>query len=271
MTGRWSRAVRSPRGLAGTLLVALLVLAAVFGPMILGISPYEQGDAALAGPSGTHLLGTDEVGRDLLARTLHGIRSDLLICLVAVPLAALLGTGLGLLGGLSRWGGEIMQRIFDVLLGFHGVILGMAIALVISPGFVAVVTAIVLITVPGFGRQARAALLAQLSREYVVAATTVGASRLRVLRRHVLPNVTDSVTALFAVTMANAVKIEGGLSLIGLGIQPPQPSLGTMISAGSRYIQVSPQYALAPVLLLAMLVLGLTLLSDAINRERLRG
>lgn len=266
----WIRACRTTKGMAGVILITLLVLAAVAGPLFLGLSPYEQSADALAGPSAAHLLGTDEVGRDLLARTLHGIRSDLLICLVAVPLAALLGTGLGLLGGLTRWGGEVMQRVFDVLLGFHGVILGMAIALVISPGFVAVVTAIVLITVPSFGRQARAALLQQMSREYVMAATTVGASKARVLRRHVLPNVTDSVTALFAVTMANAVKIEGGLSLIGLGIQPPEPSLGTMISAGSRYIQVAPQYALVPVLLLAALVLGLTLLSDAINRERLR-
>lgn len=267
---RYLHALRSPKGVSGLVVLGVIVLLGLVGPLLLAAGPYTQSAEALAASSGGHLLGTDEVGRDILARILTGIRIDLLICLVAVPLSAICGTLLGLLGGLSRVLGETFQRVFDVLLGFPGIILGIAVSLVLGSGFTAIVVAIVLTTIPVFGRQARAALLTQLSRDYVVAATVVGVPRGRILLRHVLPNVVDSVITLVAVVMSTAVKIEGGLSVVGLGIQPPQPSLGAMISAGSKYVFQSPLYALVPVLLLAALVFALTLISDALNRAGLR-
>ncbi|MFE4513546.1 ABC transporter permease [Kitasatospora sp. NPDC056783] len=262
-------ALRTRRGRTGTLLVLAVVLLGLLGPL-LAADPYQQGPDALAGPSAAHLLGTDEVGRDLLARALAGIRTELLVCLLAVPAAAVLGTALGLLGGLNRLLGEAVQRLFDLLLGLHGLLLGLALALLVRPGLGSVVATIVLSALPSFGRQARAALLSQLARDHVVAARVLGVPRGRVLRRHVLPNVVDATTALLAVAMANAVKIEGGLSVLGLGIQPPAPSLGTMINTGSKYLFLYPGYALAPVALLGLLVFGLTLLADSFNRERLR-
>ncbi|MEU3565079.1 ABC transporter permease subunit [Kitasatospora sp. NPDC006786] len=262
-------ALRTRRGRTGALLVLLVVLLGLLGPL-LAADPYRQGPDALAGPSAAHLLGTDEVGRDLLARALAGIRTELLVCLLAVPAAAVLGTALGLLGGLNRLLGEAVQRLFDLLLGLHGVLLGLALALLVRPGIGTVVATIVLSALPSFGRQARAALLAQLARDHVVAARVLGVPRGRILRRHVLPNVADATTALLAVAMAHAVKTEGGLSVLGLGIQPPAPSLGTMINTGSKYLFLHPGYALAPVLLLGLLVFGLTLLADSFNRERLR-
>ncbi|WP_327683412.1 ABC transporter permease [Kitasatospora sp. NBC_00458] len=263
-------ALRGRRGRTGASLVALVVLLGLLGPLLLPADPYQQGREALAGPSWDHPLGTDEVGRDLLARALFGVRIELLVCLLAVPVAAVLGTLLGLLGGLSRLLGEAVQRLFDLLLGFHGLLLGLAIALILKPGLGSVVLTIVLSALPVFGRQARAALLAQLARDHVVAARVLGVPRGRTLRRYVLPNVTDAATALVAVAMAHAAKIEGGLSVLGFGIQPPTPSLGTMINTGSKYLFLHPGYALAPVLLLGLLVFGLTLLADSFNREKLR-
>lgn len=267
---RYAVALRTPKAIAGLSLLAVIVIAGLAGPLVVGISPYAQGPDALAQPTAAHLLGTDEVGRDILARVLAGIRVDLLICLVAVPIAAVVGTLLGLIGGLSAFLGEAFQRVFDVLLGFPGIILGIAVTLAVGPGFLAIVLAIVFTTIPLFGRQSRAALLAQLSRDYVTAATVVGVPRWQIIGRHVLPNVVDSVITLVAVVMASAIKIEGGLSVVGLGIQPPESSLGAMISSGSKYVFQSPLYALVPVLLLAALVYSLTLISDALNRAGLR-
>lgn len=267
---RYLTALRSPRGIIGLSLLLLVVLLGVLGPILISFSPYAQGSDALAAPSAVHPLGTDEIGRDILARLVEGIRVDLLICLIAVPLSAALGTILGLAGGLSKVAGESFQRLFDLLLGFPGIILGIAVSLAMGAGFAAVVLTIVLVTIPRFGRQTRSALLAQLSRDYVTAAQIVGVPRLQVLTRHVLPNVLDSVVVLIAIISESAVKIEGGLSVVGLGIQPPHPSLGSMISSGSTYIFQSPQYALTPVIVLAALVFALTLISDALNRTGLR-
>lgn len=268
--GRYLSAFKAGKGITGLSILTFVVLLGLVGPLLLTISPYEQGADALAAPTADHFLGTDEVGRDILARVLAGIRVDLLICLVAVPLSAALGTILGLAGGLSKLAGELFQRIFDVLLGFPGIILGIAVSLVLGAGFNAIVVAIVLTTIPVFGRQARSALLTQMSRDYVTAAQVVGVPRFQVLARHILPNVLDAVITLVAVVMASAVKIEGGLSVVGLGIQPPQPSLGAMISSGSTYLFQSPQYAIAPVVILAALVFALTLISDALNKTGLR-
>lgn len=267
---RYLAAFKTPQGIIGLSLLLAIVLIAVLGPLLLQFTPYQQSDTALSGPSGEHLLGTDELGRDILARVLAGTRIDLLICLIAVPLSAALGTLLGLIGGLSKIAGEVFQRLFDVLLGFPGIILGIAVSLVLGAGFTAIIVAIVLTTIPIFGRQARSALLAQLSRDYVTAAEVIGVPKLMVLLRHVLPNVLDAVLTLVAVIMANAVKIEGGLSVVGLGVQAPQPSLGAMISSGSTYLFQSSLYALTPVLILAFLVFAFTLISDSLNKTGLR-
>lgn len=266
----WAAVVTTPRGLFGAIVGAVITLTALVVPPILGLDAYAQSATALAAPSGQHWLGTDEIGRDILARILIGIRIDLVICIIAVPVAAVLGATLGLLSGLNRVAGEIIQRVFDVLIGFPGVILGIAVSLAMGPGTVAVIAAIVIGAVPNFGRQTRAATNSELGKEYVIAARSIGSGDGAILRRHVLPNLVDTVTTLAGLAMAGAIRVEGGLSVVGLGVQPPSPSLGSMLSNGSRYIFDSPQYALVPVLLLGLLVLSFIMISDAINRARLR-
>ncbi len=263
-------ALRAPRAITGLALVLALVVAALVGPLLLPHDAVTQSSDALAPPGGTHLLGTDEVGRDILARVLNGIRTDLVITLVAVPIAAVAGTGLGLVTVLSSRLGAAIQRVFDVLLGVPVIILGVALVLAIGAGTTAIVAAVVLATLPTFGRQSYAAVNAQLGREYVTAATVLGTTRARILTRHVLPNVLDSIVALSATSMAMAVTIEGGLSVMGLGVVPPQPSLGSMIRDGAPYLFTQAQYALVPVSVVVLLVLGYTLIADALNASVLR-
>lgn len=262
--------LRTPRGLIGLVLVVGIILVAVVGPWVIPQDALTQGPDALLGPSGTHWLGTDEVGRDLFARLLVGTRVDLVVTLIAVPISGVLGTLLGMVGMLNRFAGSFCQRLFDVLLGVPAVILGIAVALAVSPGMGSVIIAIVLVTMPKFGKQSRTALLGQLPQEYVAAAEVLGYPRSRIMFRHVLPNILDAIFVRFAVEMAQAVVVEGGLSLIGLGIQPPQPSLGAMIKSGSTYLFDHPLYSMAPVVVVVGLVAGYLLLADALNEANLR-
>lgn len=267
---RYLRGLATPGGAVGLGLVVVIVLVSLVGPYLLPYGPNQQGPNSLAAPGGNHLLGTDEVGRDLLARVLAGTRLDLLITLIAVPVAAVGGTLLGLAAVVSGPVGAFFQRIFDVLLGVPAVILGIAVAIALEPGTEAVIVAIVLVTMPIFGRQARSSLLAQLPLDYVAAAEVLGYPRRRIMTRHILPNIVDVIFVRFAMEVAHAIMVEGGLSVVGLGIQSPQASLGSMIKAGGGYLIDRPAYALAPVAVVILLVVGATLLANALNQAVLR-
>jgi len=267
---RYASAFRTPKGAIGLSFVLLVILVSVVGPLFLPYGQFEQGSDALTTPSSQHLLGTDEFGRDLLARLLAGTRVDLTITLIAIPISAVVGTFLGMLTMLSNWLGQFFQRVFDVLLGTPAVILGVGIAIVIEPGINSVIIAIVMATLPVFGRQAGSALASQLPLDYVTASEVLGFPKHRVLMRHILPNIIDVVFVRIALVMALAIAIEGGLSVIGLGIQAPDASLGSLIKGGSSYLFGTPFYALAPVGVVIILIVGYTMMSDALNRSVLR-
>jgi peptide/nickel transport system permease protein len=261
----------SARGITGAALLILILLAGFMVPLFLPYGPLQQSAAALAPPgTGGHLLGTDEFGRDILARVLSGIRVDAFLAVVALPIAAVGGTALGMLSGLNRIAGGLVQRLFDILLGFPGVVMGVAVGIAMSPGQSAVIVTIVLIAMPAFGRQARLTTQSQLQRDYVSAAIVAGTPRWQIIIRHVLPNVADTVLVRAAVAVAHAIQVEGALSVVGLGIQPPQASLGVMISSGAPYLSSSPLYSLAPVAVVFVLILGCTVLADALNKAVLR-
>lgn len=267
---RYLNGLLSPRGLLGAGLVIGIVLAALILPVFLAYGPLDQTNGALAPPSAAHLLGTDEVGRDILARVVSGVRLDVILIAVGIPISAVVGTLLGMLSTWSALAGDIVQAIFSVLLGFPGVVMGVAISIALSPGEASVLVAIILVTIPSFGRQVRTTTMAQLSREYVAAATVLGTRRRDILVRHVLPNVADTIVVRAAVAASQAIQIEGALSVVGLGIQPPQASLGQMISDGSQYLTTLPLYSLAPVAVVFVMILGLVLLADALNEALLR-
>jgi peptide/nickel transport system permease protein len=263
------RALSRPRGVAGIAMLGILVAAAFVVPLF---APGYDGQSTntFATPTWAHPFGTDELGRDIAVRTLYGLRVDLILLSVGVLSAMVLGTLLGAVGALSRPAGLAMQRVFDVIQGFPSLILGMVIALLLGPGIPALTVSIVIFSLPGFGRLARAGLLAQERREYVLAAQSLGISRWRVMVRHILPNTMDPIIVHTAIAMVVAIFLETGLSVVGLGIQPPEPSLGSLLNSGVRFLNLSPAYVLGPATVLLMLAISFSLLSDALNEEVLR-
>lgn len=262
---RYLAAFKTPRGIFGAGILLLLAVLAALTPILFPGGYDQQSADSLQGSSLAHPFGTDDLGRDLMVRTMYGLRMDFSIVLVAVPIALVIGTTLGLIGALSKVAGAIVQRALDIILGFPGVILGVCIVLVMNPGWPALVVAIAVSGLPLFGRQARAALLEQMQREYVTAARTLGVSKGTILVRHILPNAADPILVTGAIFVVYAIFIEAGLSIIGLGIQPPEPSLGALLNVGMRFITQSPMYVLGPTIVLILLALAFSLLADALN------
>lgn len=260
----------SPMATAGLVILAVLLLAGLLAPLIAPYAPNTQTDQALALPGAGHLLGTDELGRDVFSRMLYGIREDALAILVAVPIGALAGVALGLLSGLARWLDTILQRLFDVMLAFTALIAGVTVASIIGPGLTAVMVTIVIVNIPLFGRLTRTAVLSLRHRDYVVAAEVIGMSPRRVLLRHVLPNGVDPLIVQLALSVSMAVFIEGAMSFIGLGVLLPQPSLGNMLQESVNYLGKNPYYALGPMLAVILLVMGCQLVADGLTRKLLR-
>jgi peptide/nickel transport system permease protein len=256
----------SGRGIAGLAVIAVLLLAAVLGPLLLSHSPtFQQRNAMLLGPSGQHPLGTDDLGRDVLARVLTGIRVDFVIGLIGVPCAAVAGTALALFGSLSRGLDTALQRIFDVLLAFPSLVLAIAITAVLGTGEQAIVVAVVLSDIPTFGRLIRGSVLVLRDREYVVAARLGGTRPARLLLRHILPNAADPLIVQFSLSMSTAVLLEGGLSFVGIGIQIPEPSLGNMLGESLPYLSTNATFALGPLIGISALVIGFNLIADSLN------
>lgn len=267
---RYLVALRSPRGAVACGLLGALVLLALLAPVLFPGGYDDQTSGSLSGPSADHWLGTDELGRDILARTVFGLRTDLSLLLTAVPLSAVIGTLMGLSGVLARWLGSGVQRLLDIILGFPGLILGMSVVMVIGTGWTSLFLSILILGLPAFGRLARGGLLVEQEREYVLAARVLGVRRWSVLVRHVLPNIVDPIVVQASIFMVIAIFIEAGLSIVGLGISPPEPSLGAMLNTGARYLEAHPAYVIGPGLVLFLLALSFTLLADALNKAVLR-
>jgi peptide/nickel transport system permease protein len=259
------------RGLVGLVLVALVLLAGALAPLLAPYGPTEQIPGAnLVGPSGAHLFGTDEVNRDILSRTLFGIRADLVVVFVAVPLGALVGALVGLVSTLFRAADVIAQRIFDVVLAFPVLILAILLTAIRGPGLLTITFVIVVAEIPVFGRLVRSAVLTVREMPYVEASQVIGAGRGWVLRRHVLPNVLEPVIVQLALSMSVAVFVEGAMSFLGIGVRPPAPSLGSLVRDGTRNMYESPFFAVGPLVVVVALVLGFLLVAQSLSRARLR-
>lgn len=255
-------------GRVGLALLGLVVLAGLLAPLLSPHGPAEQSREALAG-FGTpgHLLGTDDLGRDLLSRLLYGIRTDLEVIALGVPLGALLGCAFALLAAVHPMLDTAVQRLFDLTLAFPGLILALAVTAVLGPGRLPVVVVIALAEIPVFGRQLRAGILVQSEREYALAARIGGTARTRLLARHILPNCTDPLVVQIAVSFTVAVFLEGAMSFLGVGVRAPEPTLGSTLSQALPYLAQAPHFAAGPLLAVLLLVLGFSLLSEALNRE----
>jgi peptide/nickel transport system permease protein len=259
--------LRQPAIGASLAVLALIALAALALPPLLPYGPNElASQEALAAPSWDHPLGTDELGRDLLARLLAGVRVSLLVIVVAVPAALVAGGLLGLFSSAGRWSDTPVQRLFDVVLAFPALILGLAFAALLGVGLGAVIVTAAVATTPMVGRVLRGAVRAQSARDYVLSERVLGVSTARLYLRHILPNCFDVLLVQAALACSTAVFLEGGLSFLGLGVAPPDASLGSLLNASLTFLTSSPFYAVGPLVVISALVLCFTLLADALNR-----
>ena len=248
-------------------MLVVIALAAA-APWIFTRASPDQIDilARLAPPSRLHVLGTDNIGRDLLARLVWGARISLLVALVSVGGAASIGVTLGLLAGyLGGWVESVVMRIVDIFLSFPAILLALALVAVLGAGVTSVITALTLVFWTQYARVIRASALAEKQKVYVEAATAVGANSGRIVIRHILPNILSPVIILATLGMGTAVVAESTLSFLGMGVQPPAPSWGWTLAFGTRYLRDAPHIATFSGLAIMLTVLGFNLLGDGVR------
>lgn len=258
---------RNRAALAGLLVIAGLVFAAIFAPFLTPYNPYAVSlDIRLQPPGDAHLLGTDELGRDILARLLFGARVSLWVGMVTVVLAGLIGVAGGLLAGyLGGYWDAIIMRLVDIFLAFPVIILAIAIVAVRGPGLTNVLIALALVYWTTYARVARAVVLTLREEEYAWAARTLGASPIRIMVRHLLPNAVAPLVVLASLGMGNAILAEAALSFLGLGIQPPEASWGSMLNFGMQFLRDASFLSTTPGLAIFVTVLGFNLLGDGLR------
>ena len=267
---RWRtlrRAARARLAPFGATVMLLAISVALLAPVVAPYDPLKQNlDNTLARPDRTHLLGTDNVGRDVLSRVIWGTRVSLVAGFGSVVIAVLAGGLLGLLAGYA--GGCIdglVMRMMDAVLSFPPLVLALALGAVLGAGLTGVVIALGVVYTPTFARLMRGQVLAITAREYVDAARALGAPGWRIAWTHVLPNATAPIVVQASLSVAFAILAEASLSFLGLGIQPPGASWGSMINAGRGYLQQAPWIVFGPGAALFVTVVGLNFVGDAIR------
>lgn len=254
----------------GLVIVLLAVLAATLGPVLTPYDPAAQTlEHRLEPPSRSHPLGLDELGRDILSRLLSGARISLLVGLVVVSVSSLVGMALGSIAGY--FGGavdDVISRATDILMAFPGILLAIALVAVLGPSLTNVILALCVIGWVGYARLVRGQALRARELEYVQAARALGASPARIVVRHVLPTAFPAVIVQATLGMAGAIIAEASLSFLGLGVQPPTPSWGSMLDAGRAHLFDAPHLTIVPGVAIATLVLGFNFLGDGL-RDRI--
>jgi peptide/nickel transport system permease protein len=251
---------------SGLILTVLLVASALAAPLLAPHDPNVQDTARLLeGPSKAHPLGLDDLGRDVLSRIVYGSRVSLRVGFSVVILASLVGVTLGAISGY--FGGIVdvlIMRLCDILLAFPGILLAIALVAVLGPSLNNVILALAVIGWVGYARLVRGQVLKVREMEYVTAAQALGARSLRIITLHVLPNVINPVIVMSTLGLAGAILAEAALSFLGLGVQPPTPSWGAMLTSGRRYLGLANHLAIYPGIAIMLAVMGLNFLGDGL-------
>jgi ABC-type dipeptide/oligopeptide/nickel transport system permease subunit len=252
----------------GLVILGLVVLCAIFAPVISPYDPLKQDYLAIAqAPSRAHWLGTDDLGRDVLSRIIYGSRVSLQVGAISVVIAVVFGAVLGLLSGYV--GGvvdEVIMRFVDAVQAFPGLILALGLTAALGPSIRNVMIAIGFISSPTIARLARAQTLSIRESEYVSAARVSGASASRIISRHIWPNATSPIIVQATLLVATAIVTEASLSFLGVGVQPPTPSWGSMLRTGSQYLEVAPWLAFAPGVAIFLTVLSFNFIGDGLRQ-----
>lgn len=261
------RLKKSRQAIVGLVIVGLLIVVAILAPVL---APYEPTKQDLINqfipPGSDHWFGTDEFGRDILSRIIHGSRISLQVGVIAVGIAMVAGTLIGLLAGFyGGWFDMVSQRLIDVMLAFPGLLLALAIIAVLGTGIQNVMIAVGIGSVPTYARLVRAQVMSAKEREYVEAARAMGARDYRLLIKHIFPNVISSLIVLGSLGVANAILSAAALSFIGLGAQPPSPEWGAMLSQGRDFLRDQWWITTFPGIFIALTVLGFNLVGDGLR------
>lgn len=262
------RLLRTRMSAVGLGVIALVIVAAVFAPLLTRHDPESQNFAdALSGPTSTYWLGTDNLGRDTYSRVVYGSRVSLQVGVIAVGISLFVGTILGLIAGYTRVGfvDTLIMRCMDALLAFPTLVLALAITAALGPSLTNVMIAVGIVGIPSYARLVRGQVLTVGQREYVEAARTIGAPDVRIITRHIFPNVTAPLIVQASIGVAFAILAEASLSFLGLGVQPPTPSWGAMLAVGKDWLQHASWMAIGPGLAIFVVVLAFNFVGDGIR------
>jgi peptide/nickel transport system permease protein len=261
------RFVRRPMAVFGLVVATLAILVALLAPWLAPFDPARQDfDQVLARPGGAHVMGTDDLGRDVLSRVMFGARASIQAGVLSTVLALVVAVPLGLVAGYFRgWWDPIISRITDVLLSFPFLILAVGLAAILGPSLTNATLALGISQIPGIIRIARGEVLGLREEDYVEAAIANGASDWVIIARHIFPNTVSPLLVQATVTIPNAIIGESLLSFLGLGVQPPTPSWGVMLASAQSFIAQAPWLALFPGLAIFLTTLSFNLLGDGLR------
>jgi len=258
-----------PLGLIGLVLVLLMVISALLASVIAPYDPIALNIMdRLQGPSVSHLLGTDQLGRDLFSRVLYGGQIALKVALISIGLALIIGVVLGMLAGFGpRWLDNIIMIFFDTIRSFPTVMFALATVALIGPSLTTVIMVIVATSIPTYGRVVRTQTLTIKSNEFIQAERVMGASTMRILGIHVLPNVVGPLLILASMDIPTVIALEAGLSFLGMGVKPPTPSWGSILNDGYTLIRNTPWPIIAGSIPLILVTLGFTFLGESLRDQ----
>jgi peptide/nickel transport system permease protein len=252
----------------GLVILAIVVFCAVFADIISPYSPYAQDYTELTlPPSPQHVLGTDDAGRDVLARVIYGSRVSLAVGIIAVAIALTFGVSFGLLAGYAHGKvGSVVMRVMDSIQAFPSLVLALAITAALGPGIGNAMIAIGITSMPTIARLARGQTLSVREREYVTASRVSGATGLRIVLRDVLPNISSPIIVQATLLTGTAIVTEAALSFLGVGVRPPTPTWGSMLRTGSQLLESAPWLAFAPGVAIFLTVLAFNFVGDGLRR-----
>ena len=264
----WRRYRKSPTAMIGLVIISVIILTAIFADLIV---PYEYGvkqviSERLQGPSLKHLFGTDDLGRDLFARVVHGSRSSIALCIATTAVATVIG---GFLGGVCAYYGNkvdnIIMRLLDVITSIPTTLLSLSIVAALGAGVRNLIIAITVSRVPTFARVIRSAVLNIVNQEYIEAAKAGGSGNLRIMLRHVYPNAMSPIIVQCTMSISQLILQAAGLSFLGMGVQPPAPEWGALLNSAREFMRTAPYLMIFPGVAIVLAALAFNLVGDGLR------
>jgi peptide/nickel transport system permease protein len=262
----WRQLKKNKGAIISLFVILVIIIVAIFAPFIAPYSYDETGDEGFAPASSEHLLGTDKLGRDVLSRIIYGARASLLIGIVSVAISAVIGIFFGSIAGyFGGWIDNLLMRVLDIYQSIPMMLLCLVLAAILGPSLKNAIIALAVSIIPQFARMMRASILTVREKEYIEAAKSINGGTLHILMMHIIPNAISPLIVTITMNVGNAILIGAMLSFVGLGVQPPTPEWGTIISDARNYMRAYPALAIYPGVCIMITVLAFNLLGDGLR------